>query len=345
MNFLLRLDNFKNLKIIICFFILVMSEISMGSSWTKTNEGDLIWKLGIQVPVYSFELQAPVGISNKKINYSPNSNGRLFSSVDYRNLGISFGSSSGSNVNEINEKGQSNITDFQIRMFGKRTYELFYQRYQGFFISNSEDVDSSYNGANKIKRADIETRSYGLNFAWNFNDKNFSPQVAFAQMGQQKKSDWSWMMFTSLSDFEVQGETALVPSTVKSDFGRIGSLQHIKTQSFSMGLGLGGIAAWEGLYITALLGVGGGAQITTAQFEGLADEKNTQGSSVSMFRIGLGYNGEKHILAANYWGDSVAISVGDGRFISSITQFSLYYGYKFSNVNVPIANQISALFD
>ena len=87
--------------------------------------------------------------------------------LSYRNLGVSLAAINAVSPEDRIKFGTTKSSDFQFRLFGKRTYEFFYQTYTGYYLKNSTELDSSYaSSASKLLRSDISTRNFGLNFYW-----------------------------------------------------------------------------------------------------------------------------------------------------------------------------------
>jgi hypothetical protein len=98
-----------------------------------------------------------------KVVYNPHAD-------NLSSLGVSYGPFGGS-ISWLNPTkpgtdfyyGDSTVSDYQFRFFGKKyTFDFFYQYYSGYFIENSEEVDSGITaGMPRIQRPDIKNIHVG----------------------------------------------------------------------------------------------------------------------------------------------------------------------------------------
>lgn len=329
-------------------FIIFSTFLSFSSwaSWSKQPDDNLKVELGIISPNYGVEFKAPTEVSSALVKYQPHSTSKTALGFSYRNIGASLSSTNPSSDESNLQLGKTRSTDLQFRFFGKRTYEFFYQTYDGYYIENSADIDNSYSGSSsRIQRPDIKTKNYGFNFYWNINDKDFSQAIAYDQMGTQKESAWglSWLIHTSQSSIE--GDSALIPTNKASEFGQISSIKHIMRTTLVGGIGIGGIASWNNFYIASLLALGLGSQSISYQDTNSLDGKdNVSGTYVSA-RVGLGYNGPKNIIGIQILNDAVNTTILKSQVTGSTTEFKLFYAHRFDGINIPPLNYISSWLD
>lgn len=330
----------------IIFLIFCWSNPSL-ATWSKQKNDELKLEVGVIIPRYNFDIKAPKDISSSVAQFEPNAPSKTSIGLTYRNLGASLSTSNPPEKETIANYGESSATDFQFRFFGKRTYEFYYQSYQGYFIKNSSDLDPSYAGIpQKIVRPDLKTQNYGFNFYWNINDEDYSHAVAFDQSGQQKDSAWgvSWLLHYSQSKIEDK-ENLLIPSAASSDFGILSSIYGIKRETVAGGLGIGGIATWNHFYLTSFIGVGVGSQKADLIINGGNPLSYSTVGSYFTLRASLGYNGEKNVFGLQVISDGVNTPVGKGEITGNQLEVGLFYAYRFGGVNIPPLNGISALLD
>ncbi|MFN7824890.1 MAG: DUF4421 family protein, partial [Pseudobdellovibrionaceae bacterium] len=231
------------------------------SSWTKQPDDNLKIELGIVIPNYSVEIQAPKEISKKVAKYQPHSASKTALGLSYRNLGATLSTTNPTKEENNLKFGKSSSTDFQFRFFGKRTYEFFYSSYKGYYLENSQDLDPSYLGNPvKIQRPDMKTSNFGFNFYWNLHEKDYSQAVAFDQAGIQKGSGWGVSWLVHASDSRITADSPFIPSAATSDFGVLSVVKDVERQTLATGFGIGGIATWKNLSVTAFLAIGLGYQ-------------------------------------------------------------------------------------
>lgn len=317
------------------------------ASWTKQKDDELKVQLGVVIPRYNFEIKAPKELSNSLATFEPHAPSKTAVSLSYRNLGVGLSSSNGTSPEENLNYGTSKSQDYQLRFFGKRSYEFFYQTYEGYYIKNSEDLDSSYSGrSERIQRPDIRSRNFGLNFLWSLHEKDFSQAIAFDQGGRQTGSGWGVSWLIHVSDSRITGDSEFLPSGSSTQFGVLAGIDDIHRKTVASGVGIGGIATTGSLYLTGFLGLGVGYQTLEVRIPDLqVDNTADTAGSYSTIRLGLGYNGEKHILGSQFILNNVTSSFADGEINGNSLDLSIFYAYRFSGVNIPILNPISGWLD
>lgn len=211
------------------------------SAWQRQPKDDLKIKFGIEVPRYNFEILAPENVSGSRAKFEPNTPSKTAIGFSYRNLGLNLATSNSADADSVAKYGSSSSTDLQLRLFGKRTYEFYFQEYNGYFISNSEDLDPAYKAvSSKIKRPDIKSKNFGVNFFWSLHESDFSQAVAWEQLGWQERSSWGVSWLVHLSQNSIEADAVLIPSLAKASFGNLGSLKDFHSNTLATGFGLGG---------------------------------------------------------------------------------------------------------
>ncbi len=325
--------------------ILIFVAGTVQASWDKIEDDRLTTKFGFSSQILSAEFVAPETISTRKVTYKPNAPTKFNIGLSYRTIGLSVGLTGSIPENLIQERGSTEQTDYILRFLGENTFELFYQRYKGLYIDNSEEVDPTYSGsANRIQRPDILSSKFGINYFHNFREKDFSLSLAFDQSGRPKSPGWSYFLFASAAHNDFKGESALIPSQVASDFGDMAQVQAIDANTATGGMGIGGLTNWGGLYLSGFLSFGFGYQdqkvITTSN---VAETISKTGYSGSM-RVGLGYNAGNHLFTAQILGDNVAAKIKDGQLNAITLDTGIFYGYRWDGVNIPFLNPLASLF-
>jgi len=333
----------KNISVmvVVCLF----SNLAW-SQWTKAPEDELKVRMGLIIPRYNLEMQAPTDVSGLKATFEPHTPTKTALGLSYRNIGLGVAVSNATNGSDDAKFGTSTSTDIQIRFFGHRTYEFFYQSYSGYYLKNSSDLDSTYSGRDdKIKRPDMNSKNYGVNFFWNLNEESFSQALAFDQAGWPQQNDWGVSWLIHLSESTISGDSAFIPPAAASQFGSMAEVNGVRRQSLASGFGLGGLSTWNKFYATGMLSLGLGYQ--KAQLNYLnrdSDQFNNLGSYLSL-RVGLGYNGEKNVFGLQMFNDVLNTPVGKGTIAGVSMSLHLFYAYRFNGVNLPLANKVSSWLD
>lgn len=316
------------------------------ANWSKTPDDHLKVEVGVASPSYKFEIRAPENIGDDRVTFAPNTLSKAYIGLGYRNIGASFGSTTPTPEESKQRLGETSAKDYQLRFLGKRTYEFTYQTYNGMYVENSSDVDPSYIGSSsRIKRPDIKAKNFGFNFFWNFHEEDYSLMVAFDQGGNQKESGWGAFGLLSYTYSDIQGDTPFVPATATVRFGELGDLKGLTRRSFVAGTGLGGILTAGGFYATTFVAFGLGHQFITADHSLTGKETDNKLSTFVSFRSGLGYNGKNNVLGLQLIVDSTNVTISKGEVNSQTFEGSLFYAYRFDNVNIPPANWVSSWLD
>lgn len=332
---------------ILCLKLTLLFSISTSASWTKQKDDELKVQLGVVIPRYNFELKAPKDLSNSRAEFEPHAPSKTSVAFSYRNLGLALSTSNPTEPDQEAKFGSSKSQDYQLRFFGKRSYEFFYQSYEGYFIKNSEELDSSYSGrSDKIQRPDIRSRNFGVNFLWSIHEKDFSQAIAFDQAGRQTGSGWGVSWLIHASDTRITGDREFLPSGSASQFGVLAGIDDIHRKTLASGVGLGGIATTGSIYATVFLGLGLGYQNLEVRIPDLnVDNTADTIGSYSTIRLGLGYNGDKHVFGSQTLLNSVNSNFSGGEVNGISIDLSIFYAYRFSGVSIPFLNPISGWLD
>lgn len=140
---ILKLNKLKLLGLAVLFCGPWVAPIS-SASWTKQSDDTLKVEIGAINPNFNFQVKAPGGNSAAFAKFMPNTVTKLSLGMSYRNLGMSTSFAPAPSDERQVKYGNSSGSDFQFRFYGKRTYEIFHQAYQGFYIQNSDQLDPAY---------------------------------------------------------------------------------------------------------------------------------------------------------------------------------------------------------
>lgn len=301
----------------------------------QRREGELKVELGLIVPRYDFELVAPGGVSNKSARFQPFNPSRTSLSLGYRNLSAAISLPNPEPDSEERIYGRTRSTDLRFRFFGRHTYEVFYQSYRGYYLDNSGELDPAYvNRKEKLTRTDIRTSNWGGTYYYSWHEADFSQAVAFDQIVLAPKSGWGASWFTHASHSGVRASGPLIPAASASQFGLYGAFEDLERTSLAAGLALGGLYTKARFYLTSFLALGLGYQSFQANFGSLGRRRFDSGGSYSSVRLGLGYNGETHVMGAQLIGDHLATSFADGEIRGNALELKFFYAYRLQDVKI-----------
>lgn len=338
---ILKLNKLKLFGLAVLFCGPWVAPIS-SASWTKQSDDTLKVEVGAINPNFNFQVKAPGGNSAAFAKFMPNTVTKLSLGMSYRNLGLSTSFAPAPSDERRVKYGNSSGSDFQFRFYGKRTYEIYHQAYQGFYIQNSDQLDPAYAKGGFIQRPDVRTSNTGINMYWSLDEERFSQAVAFDQAGLQTSSDWGLSWLAHLSQSTLEANSPLIPIVASNQFGALANLQHIHRNALAVGMAIGGIAQWNGFYITGLIGLGIAGQDINSQLAGEPDNQNQTGGTYVSGRVGLGHNGPKHVFGLQFLNDGVTTPLFQGEVQGTTVDLKMFYAYRFDGIDFPPLNPISA---
>ena len=117
-------------------------------------------------------------------------------------LSVSLSTSLEQSESDELKKGESNIFDLQTHgSIGHIGYDVWYQKYQGFYLEDAIDESSETNSY--VQFEDMYLERIGVAGFWIFSPKNFDYSASFDQSSLQKKSGGSWLLFSSIDKFKI----------------------------------------------------------------------------------------------------------------------------------------------
>lgn len=330
-----------------CFCILFFcGNFAFAKNWEKAPDNQLRTRLGVVIPSYSFKVQSSENELGKKLTYSPNASSSTVVGLDYRNLSFGIGSANSTESKDDYDKGTSKSFDVQLRFFGKKTFEILYQSYTGFYIEESELIGSNYqNTSLKYKLPDLKAQSLVFNWSYNFDYDDFDLAVGLNQSGRQLESGWARFLIASLNSSQISNSSSILPTAIRNNYGDFYNIREFRNTSANIGLGVGGTAVASSYYASAYFALGAGLQSIKTKSETEETTAKVLSGTYTSFRFSTGYNGIKHQLTIGLIADDFGTTILKSQINTTSLQGSLRYAYKWDGVDLPIANKISAWFD
>lgn len=326
--------------------VLAVARVTAGGAWSPDPKDVLNVKLGLVVPQLELAVKPLKGVTAKEVKYKPNTPGRLFVSLGYRNLGIGASTQPVSTPEDKQNLGETKSSDYQFRLYGRRiTQEYFYQTYQGYHIDNSADVDPTYTTALKLQRPDLKSVNYGFNLIYTLSPADYSMGAAFDQSGRQKKSDGSALVALSARYQEMSGDTPIIPTQFQAVYDPDSNITKAAFSILATGLGYGHTFAFRDFYFAGQVLVGWTLEQRKYTYADLRSSGESRTGVTSMLKIGVGYNGESNYGGLQILSDGASYGFEKAELGATATVFSLFYGHRFDGVNLGILNPISDMFD
>lgn len=204
---------------------------------------------------------------------------------------------------------------------------VFFQRYHGFFLSNTQDLFPGAGSPLLAPRLSLTT--YGVSFLF-FTDPNFSYDDAFVEYRPKEHGEASWAFRVAMGHLGFDANSnALMPGKFASDFNDAFGLNYLDATYASAGIGFG--ADWRpfGRVLLGLSGfVGATFAATTHRIMGYERYAPAVGPSAS-FQAVAGWSGDLIHWGFMLSGDQEGLRI-EGTDISSVRASALlFFGLTF----------------
>lgn len=316
---------------IIVLFFLGWSEVSVADTYTDYSDKFAL-AFVIEQPGFDFEVK-PSEDSGKKVLYKPNLRGTMGLAASAYGISASYLFQTNQTREEELSKGNTSYDDIRLSSFfgSRRQWQAaaYYTRYSGFYVENSNYVDSSV-GPNdpRVQRPDLKFRNGGLSLLHIVRPDRFSVSAATDFGHQQNESGGSWLLRADLDHTTFSARSAIVPSSVQSDFGPDGSLERGDFNTLSLSGGYGHTFVLSNFFLTPMGLFGLGMQERTYTLNG-KEENSIHNSQKFVVSLSLGYNGESFFSAANFSLNEVQFETGSLHLKTQLNAVRLTLGGRF----------------
>ncbi len=220
--------------------------------------------------------------------------------------------------------GTTESRDVQLNVFGKAWgADVYWQRYEGFYL----DDPNLASPTGFPKRADIQSRNFGLSGFYVFDKQRFSLRSSFNYSEQQLKRHGSWMIIGTVNSFRISGDSSLRSGNdVDTDFVRM------RYTTFGLAPGYSYNYIYQKFLINGTLGFGPAHNWVYVQLPGGTEVNRVSINSYAVFRLAVGYNSERFFGGVGFSVQSRNLRVEDIRYTNSTSVFKLVLGYRFREV-------------
>jgi hypothetical protein len=237
----------------------------------------------------------------------------------------------------LNEKrteiyGETKVRDFQANVLAKRfALDAYYQQYSGFYVDDKNDNIPP--GQPFPQRDDIYSRNYGVNGIYVLNHRKFSLRSAFNYFDRQKTSRGSIIVGGLFNVFKIKADSAIIPGSVRPDFGQGSSLDALRNTTFSIGAGYSYTYIWKDFFANATASIGPAQNWISYEEQNVV---KTQGlmNAITSLRFGLGYNSNRYFGGISYTTQTRGVTFDDVRFSSTSSMIRMVAGYRFIKVGI-----------
>jgi len=180
---------------------------------------------------YELKTEDDAGNTLNNLKYKPHLSSFIGFSVGIKEIELAL---SIQNEDENNSYAkESDLFDVQLMgTFDNHLWELYYQNYQGLYITNSILLDSELPKANSL--------SYGFNMKYFTKDKYFADH-SIANFSITKTTDWTYLLGLNIDKSKLFSDDGLIPTQYESNFTQLKGLQSISTTNIGLSGGITGM--------------------------------------------------------------------------------------------------------
>lgn len=291
---------------------LLFLPLAFAARWTAPSENRPSFKIGIVGTTLSMDISDEKGEIKPQIKYRPNSLGRLVFGVEYLGYGLSAGLTPKGDSTRDAQYGSTNGIDYQFRFFREEnTFEFFYQKYSGFYIENSSEIDPSIQGTDPyLQRGDLESEHLGIQYFRTLNPENFSLAACFDQSGWQKESGGTWFLYSGLDQHGIHADSGLIPSSLTASYSSLISFTQGHFTTAKIGFGGAYALVYSQFFIAAQLVIAGGQQKQVYHLDTESIDRLIPTSGGNL-KLSFGYNGDRYFSSIKIFNDSTSLSIKD----------------------------------
>jgi hypothetical protein len=221
----------------------------------------------------------------------------------------------------IDQFGESQVRDLQVNAIGKFWgLDVYWQRYRGFYL------DDAGGASDFSKRADIHSSNLGVSGFYAFNRSKFSLRSSYNFSERQLHSGGSWMLIGTVNSFTLAADS--VVGDVGSEF------LSMRYTTFGLAPGYSYNLIIKKFFVNGTFGLGPAHNWLRVK-DGQGDESNNISiSSISVVRVGLGYNSDRFFGGVAFSIQSRNLRLEDTRFTNSTSIVKIMAGYRFREVGI-----------
>lgn len=287
-------------------------------------------------------------LNGKTITYSTNLPTSFGLGIDYKWLTIEYASSFGRTGPP--EKGYTDMRSVGFGLTGRKLlFRNFYHQTHGFYLTNPEYINPSFNPAtdNYPFRSDVQSTVYYATLNYCFNHRKFSSIASLWQLERQQKSAGSFITGVSFSLAGYQSDSALFPQRLKNNFEKEDAITDFKYALYGVNAGYVHTFAFGRsrkffLSLGLIPGISFQSGSSYSTTSGNRLYKNTVGLHTEA-RYSLGYNGDKWYAAL--CGTSYAVTstfegenpLAQGYFFSRI---AIGHKFKMKETKLPFLQRL-----
>ncbi|MBN2669078.1 MAG: DUF4421 family protein [Bacteroidales bacterium] len=277
--------------------------------------------------------------TNQSLLFSPNDIFNVGFGFNYKWLGFSFAFNIPALNNDDEKFGKTQRFDAQMNIFAhKFLIDIFFNYYQGFYITNPESYDSTFTrDMNYPIVPSLQTSSLGFAYFHVINNRKFSYRASFVQNEIQKKMSGSFILGYITNITSTSSDSTFVPQEYTDNFDKEDDYQIKSIVALDVGPLFGyayNFVIAKKFMITLSLIPGIVSQIMTINTikDGEAHQFSyTKLGFVMSNKIAILYNGQRFYAGFNYNDNHSFHSFDQYRTATQIGNFRFFVGRRFGS--------------
>ena len=263
------------------------------------------------------------------LTYKPNNTYSLGIGAYIFELGVELAFAIPLQEKSIERFGESKSRDLFLNVLSKRWgVDLFYQRYQGFYVVDRENVPSPSDPY--PQRPDVGIRNFGLTGHYVFNSQKFSFRSAYNFSERQLFSNGSFLLVAAVSTFRVAGDSSIVLGSRQDDFGDQVNFRRLRFTTFSIAPSYTYNLTYNNFFLNTTLALGPAHHWLNYTLEGqVSDEYDVALTTFLGARVAVGYNGYRMFGGVSFISQGSNLRFDDVRFSNNNSSFKILVGYRF----------------
>lgn len=223
--------------------------------------------------------------------------------------------------------GETTSSDFQLNTLGKYWgFDIYRQKYDGFYMGDS--FTPVPKGDPFPQRADVETRNFGLSGIYTFNRDRFSLRSSFNFSEQQLYSRGSWFVTGTLNTFRMEGDSAILGIDNREQFSSLADFQRLRYTTLGVAPGYSQNFIYKNFFLNLTFGLGPAHNWTYLKTENGNEKYNVSINSISVFRLGIGYNSDRFFAGIGFVSQSRNLKIEDFRITNASSFFKMQVGWR-----------------
>lgn len=276
--------------------------------------------LGEKISIFNLEDKE----HERTLHYRPNNILGLGAGITIRGIGLNFSTRLPFHDTKQDEYGRTRRYDLQMHRYSRMlALDVYVQRYKGFHLSNSDDVDSVVSHTTYPYFEQLRALTFGVSGMYVFNGKKFSLRAGIHQQEWQRKSAGSLMLGGALFARYIYNEgTSLLPPYYKyPEFFSGNELRHITNYSLAVKVGYGyNLVLATHYFVSATAEVGIGPSYSIVRDVAGNEQQGLGLDLTGNLRFGAGYNSDTWIAGVYVIANSDRYSLPYDRSALSTTQ-------------------------